>query len=93
MKPAHPAMPRQCATCIFHEDGNQVALRPGRLAEIQAYLIRGTNHVCHTDDRRACRGGRDYQLTIWHRMGMIPAPTDAALDAAMAEAQSEEATR
>ena len=30
-----------------------------------------------------CRGGRDWQLQVWHRMGLITAPTDEALTAKM----------
>ncbi len=77
------AVPVQCRTCIFREDGNQVVLRPDRLADIQAYLVRGVTHTCHTDKVRACRGGREFQLTIWYRMGLIAEPTDAALASAM----------
>jgi hypothetical protein len=88
-----------CRTCIFRRDGNQVDLRPGRHAEIQAYLARGTPHVCHTPadgqprgtaDDYSCRGGRDFQLTLWYRMGLISAPTDAALEAAMKASETEE---
>jgi hypothetical protein len=70
---------------VFREDGRQCQLRPGRLDEIRAYLIGGTPHLCHhaPENRFACRGGRDYQLMIWHRLGMISAPTDGALAEAM----------
>lgn len=77
-----PAMPSQCKTCIFRPD-NPMRLRPGRLGEIQAYLIEGAVHLCHTVEDRACRGGRDFQIQCWHRMGILPEPTDAALAAAM----------
>jgi hypothetical protein len=81
-------MPSQCPSCIFRTDGHQAELRPGRLDEIRAYLIAGAPHACHWPQthggpRRACRGGRDFQLQCWHRMGMIPEPTDAALAEAM----------
>lgn len=83
----------QCATCIF---GDRPAVGPERLAEIQTYLITGKTHLCHHADieqadkaarkrvKMACRGARDWQLQIWHRMGILPEPTDAALAAAMA---------
>ncbi len=77
-----PVMPQMCETCIFREDGNQVRLRPGRLQEIQCYLIQGTPHLCHTPQGTqefACRGGRDFQLLIWSRLGIIPEATDEAL--------------
>lgn len=78
-----PARPSQCETCIFRTDGRQVRLRPGRFAEIELYLLDGRTHLCHHGNNLACRGGREFQLTIWARLGIIPEPTDAALDAAM----------
>ena len=90
MKGPPECQPRMCKSCIFREDGKAVELRPGRLDEIRAYLLTGTTHYCHqpamtgSDKEIACRGGRDYQLTIWSRMGIIAGPTDAALAAAMA---------
>lgn len=86
-----PVMPEQCKSCIFRHDGNEVELRPERLAEIQAYLLQGTPHLCHTPQMnggpdRACRGGRDFQLQCWARMGIIAEPTDEALAEAMRKA-------
>jgi hypothetical protein len=86
-----PVMPEQCKTCIFRHDGNQVEIRPERLADIQAYLLKGVPHLCHTPQikggpDRACRGGRDFQLQCWQRMGMIGEATDASLNQAMSEA-------
>jgi hypothetical protein len=88
-KGATPVRAHQCASCIFRYDGNQVELRPDRLADIQGYLIRGRTHLCHEPDAKgrrdalACRGGRDFQLQIWHRLGLLPEPTDEALRAKM----------
>lgn len=81
MAAKHPVRATQCATCIFRPDGFQ--LSPGRMAEIQAYTLEGKPHLCHTTKRLACRGSRDYALAIWHRMGLIRAPTDEALAEAM----------
>lgn len=78
---------QQCATCPFREDGEGYDLGHERLAEICLYLTKGENHFCHSDrsNRTICRGGRDYQLNLFHRMGVIDAPTDEALRAAMKE--------
>lgn len=75
----------KCASCIFRrpEDGG-CELSEGRRQEIQQYLLQGTNQLCHHDDNETiCRGGREFQLQIWHRLGVIKAPTDAALREAM----------
>ena len=85
-KPPKPVQPAMCSSCPFRTDGRAIDLAPGRLAEIQVSLIHAKTHECHHDAlhsrperHMACRGGRDYQLTIWHRLGLIAEPTDAAL--------------
>jgi len=81
---APPVQPAQCGSCIFRENGNKVELAAGRLDEIKTYLLRGTAHRCHqpeAEGRRKtiiCRGGRDWQLQVWHRIGLNEAPTDEA---------------
>ncbi len=67
---------KKCATCIFNRKQNIITQE--RLGSIQQYLINGTNHICHTTDK-ICRGGRDFQLEIWSRLGIIEIPTDEAL--------------
>lgn len=67
--------PHACTTCIF---GVQSPIGPERLAAIQAFLLRGTNQICHTTER-ICRGGRDFQLTCWARLSILQEPTDACL--------------
>jgi hypothetical protein len=74
-------MPQQCKTCIFRASPDSaLALSPERLAEITQYLLEGTQHCCHTDASRVCRGGRDLQLQVFYAMGLIAEPTDAALE-------------
>jgi hypothetical protein len=82
--------PRQsmCETCVFRPVKNGgIDLTPGRRAEIEAYLIQGHNQLCHHDDNTTiCRGSRNFQLQLWHRMGIITEPTDQALREAMRSA-------
>lgn len=70
----------QCKTCPFRESGG-VDLRPERMAEIQSYLLNGTNHMCHSDrsNESVCYGGRQWQLEMWYRLGIITSPTNEAL--------------
>lgn len=72
--------PAQCKTCIFRspQEGGTI-LHPARMMEITQYLCQGTQHVCHTNPDRACRGGRDIQLKVFVALGMIDEPTDEAL--------------
>ena len=73
----------QCPSCPFLETG--LKLGTERMAQIQQYLLEGTNHFCHSDvsNHTICRGGRNHQLTMWHRIGFIAEPTDEALKSAM----------
>lgn len=89
--PRQPVAAHPCSTCIFRTDGNALDLAPGRLDEIRAYLIQGQQHQCHGPQikgkraRIICRGGRDYQLEMFRRMGLLGEATDTALDARMVE--------
>lgn len=67
---------KMCKTCIFQPQ--QKVVTPGRLTEIQLYLIKGTNHICHTTNK-ICRGARNFQLQVFFRMGLISSETDEAL--------------
>lgn len=75
----------KCKTCVFRrEEEGGCPLAPGRREEIHAYVLTGVNQLCHHEDnKKICRGGRELQLQIWHRLGFIEAPTDAALRKAM----------
>ncbi len=90
-KASPPVQPVQCGSCIFREDGNQVELAAGGLEKIKGYLLRGKAHQCHFPETQGrsenivCRGGRDFQLQVWHSRGLIAAPTDEALTAKMVE--------
>ncbi len=77
----------KCKTCVFRpEKDGGIELTPARRIEIQTYLLAGTNQLCHHDDNQTvCRGGREFQLQCWHRMGVIKEPTDEALREAMEE--------
>ncbi len=87
LKPNTKVNTHKCKTCPFRTDGRGLALDPSRIAEIQTYLMEGTNHFCHSDrsNNTICRGGRDFQLTIWYRLGVLSEPTDKALLEAMLE--------
>ncbi len=88
IKPKTRVRKVQCETCVFRRecDGG-IHLAPGRHAEIEQNLLNGINQLCHHDnDKTVCRGGRDFQLQIFHRLGIIPEPTDAALREAMKKA-------
>jgi len=72
-------MKEKCASCPFGPNGDR---------ELRAKVIERTgfnaSQICHhpaihgKKQTHLCRGARDEQLTILHRMGWISEPTDAA---------------
>lgn len=83
-----PVRKTQCATCVFkspEEGGCELGAK--RHEEIKLQLIKGINQICHHDDNKTiCRGGRNFQLQVFFRMGVIEAETDEALKQAMERA-------
>lgn len=77
----HKAM---CKDCPFREDGHAIAYGDYML-DVYQNLLNMSNHACHNDPthQTVCRGGRDWQLTIAARTGIIEAPTHDALAKAM----------
>lgn len=67
-----------CKTCPFAPDGDEV------LAEtVKGRIGLAQSQYCHgTDNRTLCRGARNWQLLILHRLGYIEAATDAAFEKA-----------
>lgn len=77
---------QQCASCPFSCTG--LKLGKDKMFEIYQYLFEGTNHLCHSDRSGAtiCWGGRQWQLDVWSKMGIIEEPTNEALAIAMEKA-------
>lgn len=72
-------MPAKCKTCPFGENGDK------RLAAaVLDRTLFQSSQICHhpvlngKKETHLCRGQRDEQLAILHRMGWIDAPTDEA---------------
>lgn len=83
-----PIMRMKCRTCPFkrdHEDSVRQAVSRKLLSATQ---------LCHhprlhgKTETHICRGARDEQLTLMHRMGIIPKPTDAAWRSTWLEMQA-----
>lgn len=74
-----PVMPAQCRTCPFRPDGDKRLV-----AAILDRTLLQAQQICHhpgLDDKpptHLCRGARDEQLTLLHRLGYIKEPTDKA---------------
>lgn len=87
MKRRLETMKSKCATCPFRDEGwTEVRELLEQLALTQA------TPICHSTGSTAlvghrkrasnrqllCRGARDLQLMVFHRIGFIAAPTDEA---------------
>ena len=78
-----PIMTEKCASCPFC-DGGDIALRNA----IMGRTMLDASQICHhprvhgKKETHLCRGARDEQLTILHRLQFIKEPTDAAFDEA-----------
>lgn len=70
-----------CKTCPFGPDGVQEIRHV-----VEGRCMTVGSQICHgTGNKTLCRGARDHQLTLFHRMGVLTAATDAAWGKAMAE--------
>jgi len=80
-------MRTQCATCPFRINAYGRHNDPALVTKIQARCLSEASQICHHPrlkgrrETRLCRGARNFQLAIFHRIGFLVAPTDAAWDA------------
>lgn len=82
----------QCGTCPFRA-GSKLAFITPDLAES---ALTEASRICHSTGNRSiggrtgkpeklCRGARDVQLTVFHSMGFLEAPTDEAWEKKLKE--------
>ena len=76
-------MPSCCKNCVLHPDHKKrIHLREKKFVEIQEEALSGTNQICHNSpegENKICRGVRDYQIMIFHRLGYINEETEESL--------------
>jgi hypothetical protein len=72
-----PVKPKQCSTCPFGPNGDQATrtMVEGRLLQV-SQTCHSTGAVNGKPDTHVCRGARDWQLQILHRLGFLESPTD-----------------
>lgn len=76
-----PVMKGKCKSCPFHEK-HQGQIEIANM--VRKRCMTEASQVCHhpqlqgKKETHLCRGARDYQQQIFHRMGVIDAPTDEA---------------
>ena len=76
---------KPCHTCPF--GGREpIALPPDRLAYYYEQLLNGgSQHLCHSNNKTICRGGRTIQLRWFCSISLIKETTDEAFNQAVAE--------
>lgn len=78
-----PVMAKQCSTCVFKTDENGRYIYKDLAKRVENRLLT-VSQICHhpalkgQKQTHLCRGTRDRQITLMHRMGVIAAPTDEA---------------
>jgi len=81
-----PVMKKQCSTCVFAMTSDGHWVNPS-LAKMVEKRILDCSQICHhprlfgRQETHLCRGTRDRQIELMHRLGVIPEPTDEAWEA------------
>jgi hypothetical protein len=84
-------MKEQCGTCPFLKDKCGRFPDPKLVASIEARILTKASQICHHPSLHGkrqthlCRGARDFQLMIFHRLGVLAEPTDKAWEEKYAE--------
>ena len=79
-----PVRAKCCLTCPFRIDPETGREQDPQLAARVTTRLFEASQICHAPWHKGekefelCRGARDVQLTIFHRLGFISAPTDQA---------------
>lgn len=78
-----PVMKTKCATCPFRVDERGRNPDVSLVNSVTGRLLE-SSQICHhprlkgKTETHLCRGARDWQLTIFFRLGFLSAPTDEA---------------
>jgi hypothetical protein len=79
-----PVMAKQCATCVLRCDEHGRYVDPHLANSVIERCLTQASQICHHSalhgkkQTHLCRGVRDFQIMIFHRMGFLSAPTDEA---------------
>ena len=73
----------RCKTCMFNEGG---CLRTR--ASVEKRVLTQASQICHHTDKTLCKGARDFQIQIFHRLGILSEPTQEAWDETMKTMQN-----
>jgi hypothetical protein len=83
-----------CPSCPFRKDERGREACPEVTFQVKSNALKGINQFCHSTPgggpgetpgpkTKLCRGARDHAAMLFHRLGLLDAPTDEAWDAAV----------
>ena len=77
-----PVCKVRCKTCPFSPGGDLETrmMVESRVLSEASQTCHSTGAVHGKQDTYLCRGARDFQLQIFHRLGFLSEPTDEAWD-------------
>jgi hypothetical protein len=84
-------MPIKCAHCPWNDDGGVFRRDDDSRSALKLSILTNRNQLCHAPafngepESKICRGGRDYQIAHFHRIGFLAEPTDRAWAEKLAE--------
>ncbi|MBS3951902.1 MAG: hypothetical protein KGZ88_03020 [Methylomicrobium sp.] len=79
-----PVMKGKCPTCPFSKDENGREAAPDIADMVRRRCLTEASQICHhprlhgKKEDHLCRGARDFQLEVFHRIGLLDTPTDEA---------------
>lgn len=84
-------MKGKCPTCPFNKGGNGREAAPDIADMVRHRCLTEASQICHhprlhgKKEDHLCRGARDFQLEVFHRIGLLETPTDEAWKKKMQE--------
>jgi len=81
-----PVMQAKCPTCPFNKNRDGKEQIPELADKVRRRCLTQASQICHhprlkgKKQNHLCRGARDFQLQVFHRLGVLDEPTDAAWD-------------
>lgn len=81
-----PVMQAKCPTCPFNKNRDGKEQLPDLADKVRRRCLTQASQICHhprlkgKKQNHLCMGARDFQLQVFHRLGVLDEPTDAAWD-------------
>lgn len=73
---------KQCVTCPWADTADRLKLSGKEMESLMRMVLTEANVRCHhaaflgKSEQKICRGARNFQLQIFHSLGVLESPTD-----------------